>query len=115
MVVLREIDGKTTGTKLGMIKSLDEETALVAMQIELDEEDGRRGPGKPALQGLLHRPDSVTIDHLQSRRDNAIRADVPVPHGHRSIRPGDTITAFLDVLTPSITSIGPTNSVWLTV
>jgi hypothetical protein len=39
VVVLREIDGKTTGTKLGMIKSLDEETALVAMYVEFDEDE----------------------------------------------------------------------------
>ena len=39
MVVLHEIDGKTTGTKLGTIESLDEETALVAMHVEFDENE----------------------------------------------------------------------------
>ena len=36
---MREIDGKTTGTKSGPIESLDEETSLVAMYVEFDENE----------------------------------------------------------------------------
>ena len=38
-----------------------------------------------------------------------VRAELPVPQGLRSSRPGDTTTAFLAVLMPSTTASGPAN------
>ena len=46
----------------------------------------------------------------------ASRAEVPVPHGLRSMRPGETITAFRDVGRPCASRpMGPAHSVWLMV
>ena len=56
MVVLREIDGKTTGTKSGPIESLDEETSLVAMYVEFDENEAVE-----FQLGGFHRVRSVAI------------------------------------------------------
>src|SRR5260370_22517878 len=44
----------------------------------------------------------------------ASRALVPVPHGDRSSRPGETTTAFRDVRVPSSRRSGPANSVMVT-